>query len=171
MRLLIFLTLFSSSLFAQKKQVSAWNMNVNLTETVALAGDVAVTGTTFSDVAGLSFAVESGVSYNFSALIIYDAAQTISGAKWAVSFPTISSGAYYTICNATNTTFTEWAGNTADGGALSPTSLLAGNIALIEGTITTSAAGTLKVRLACEVSGANGQITCKKGSLFRVVKL
>lgn len=133
---------------------------------VTLGSDVInnnATANTLADCTGLSFAVTSGTRYRFYALIWYTSAATATGSRWTLNGPSATDMAYQSTYTLTATTLTA---NTATAysipAASNATSLTAGNIAIIHGTILPSANGTVVVRFASEV--ASSAITCKAGS-------
>lgn len=132
---------------------------------VALGGDVtdSAGAATYADCTGLSFAVTSGTRYNFYALIWYTSAATTTGSKWAINGPATTNMAYtsrYTLTATSVTTNFVTAYDTPS--AANATSLTAGNIAIVEGTILPSANGTVIVRFATEVD--TSAVICKAGS-------
>ncbi|HEX7484392.1 MAG TPA: hypothetical protein VF281_04565 [Candidatus Saccharimonadales bacterium] len=144
----------------------AWTNCIATAENVVTLGSDVIDNTganTIADVTGLSFAVTSGVTYHFSALINYTAAATTTGSIWTVNGPaatTISYTAKNTLTATTETTNFATAYDTP--ATANATSLTAGNIATIEGIVTPSANGTLQIRFATEVNGS--AITAKAGS-------
>lgn len=133
---------------------------------VTLGADVInnnATANTLADCTGLSFAVTSGTRYRFYALIWYTSAAATTGSRWTLNGPTVTNLAYtsrYQLTATTNTLNNATAYSIP--AASNATSLTAGNIAIIEGTILPSANGTVVVRFASEV--ASSAITCKAGS-------
>ena len=120
---------------------------------------------TISDVTALSFAVLSGKTYWFSATIPYTAAATTTGSRWSVNGPAttlLNYSSRYTITAITETINYNSAYDTP--AASNTDSLTVGNVAVITGILTTSAAGTVIVRFASEVSGS--AITAKAGSVL-----
>jgi hypothetical protein len=118
---------------------------------------------TLADVTGLSFAVTSGTTYYFKAFIRYTSAATTTGSRWTLNGPTTSVLCYRSQYTLTATTITtNFAVAYSIPAASNASSLTAGNIAVIEGTITPSADGTVQVRFASEI--ANSAITAKAGS-------
>jgi hypothetical protein len=144
----------------------AWtNCIATAEKVVTLGSDLADSSgnNTITDVTGLSFAVTSGVTYHFSALINYTAAATTTGSIWTVNGPaatTLSYTAKNTLTATTETTNFATAYDTP--ATANVTSLTVGNIATIEGIVTPSANGTLQIRFATEVNGS--AITAKAGS-------
>jgi hypothetical protein len=141
------------------------NGGVNI---VTLGSDVinnSGTANTIANVTGLSFAVTAGVTYNFSALIIYTSAATTTGSRWSISGPAsptlLSYSSSYSLTAITNTIINA---NAYDLPAASnaTSSFTTGNICKIEGIIKPSASGTVTVRFASEI--ANSAITAKAGS-------
>lgn len=110
---------------------------------------------TLADVTGLAFAVTSGYTYRFRALIPYTSAATTTGSRWTINGPTVTSLSYksvYTI-DATSQT-TNFATAIQIPAAANATSLTTGNVATIEGVIKPSADGTVQVQFASEVSAS-----------------
>lgn len=131
---------------------------------VALGSDVANSTTSIADATGLSFSVASGRTYRFHAQIAYSSAATTTGVKWAANGPTNSLFAF--VAETTNGAGAQSqcylnAVNTLCATA-SGTSLTTGNTAIIDGTITTTASGTVIIRFASGV--ASSAITIKTGS-------
>lgn len=118
---------------------------------------------TLADVTGLSFPVVSGTTYYFKAFIRYTAQAATTGSRWVLNGPTLTSLTYwstYTLTATSRTYITATAWNIP--AASNASSLTAGNLAIIEGTVTPSENGTVQVRFASEISGS--AITAKAGS-------
>lgn len=126
---------------------------------------------TIANVTGLSFPVISGKLYYFKFTIIYDAAATTTGSRWAINGPTNTYLAVTSEYGLTATTQTLNYVNAYDTpAAANATSVAtAGNIAVIEGFITPSAAGDVIARFASEVSSS--AITAKAGSMVEYIQL
>lgn len=132
---------------------------------VTLGADVADTSgaNTYTPCTGLSFDVTSGTRYSFFALIWYTAAATTTGSGWSITGPAATNMAYasrYTL-TATSVT-TNFATAYGVPAASNASSLTAGNVAVLEGTVLPSASGTVTVQFMTEVAGS--AITCKSGS-------
>jgi hypothetical protein len=126
---------------------------------------------TLQDVTGLSFAVTAGVRYGFRFVIRYLAAVATTGSRWSINGPAITELTYrseYTL-TATSRTFNEGLVAYNLPAASNLTSIVAGNIAVIEGILVPSANGTVVARFASEV--ANSAITAKAGSRVEVLVL
>lgn len=114
------------------------------------------TANTLADVTGLSFPVTSGNRYKFRFVITYTAAAAATGSRWTINGPTTSQLLYrseYSLASTANTVnegLNVFGLPTASNGS----SLTAGNIAVIEGTLTPSASGTVIARFASEVSSS-----------------
>lgn len=124
------------------------------------------TANTLADVTGLSFPVSAGLTYKFRFVIFYTAAATTTGSRWTINGPAFAAGnlryrSEYTL-TATSRTFNE--GQTAYNApaAANASSLTALNMAVIEGTITPSAGGSVVARFASEI--ASSAIVAKAGS-------
>lgn len=119
---------------------------------------------------GIQFSLTSGVTYRFSVLVAYDAALTSTGSRFVIDGPAVTQLNYrsmYTIAATTQTLNFASAYNLP--AASNASSLLTGNIAIIDGIIIPSADGTLKVRFASEVSGSAITVLAgSTGELFRL---
>lgn len=137
-------------------------------QTTVLASDVTnnnASANTIASVTGLSFAVESGKRYRFRFVILYTAAATGTGSRWSLTGPTTTVLMYNSGYSLTTTTRTVNEGLTAYDKpvASNATSAATGsNMAIVEGIMTTSAAGTVVARFASEVSSS--AIVAKAGS-------
>lgn len=112
---------------------------------------------------GLQFSVKAGQSYYFKAFIPYTAGVVGTGSRWVLDGPAaqLSFRSSYPL---TKTTFTNNCDNIYNSPALcNATSPLVGN-AIIEGEITPSANGILKIRFASEIAAS--PITAKAGAIL-----
>ena len=119
---------------------------------------------TIADVTGLSFPVVAGTRYWFRFVIPYTAAATTTGSRWSVNGPAVTAIHYrseYTL-TATSRTFNE--GLTAYNlpAASNATSVVASNVAIVEGIVHPSANGSVIARFASEV--LSSAITAKAGA-------
>lgn len=143
-------------------------------EIAALAADAAaVTTVAFADVPGLGKAVKSGVAYKFKATLLWRSAAITTGARFAVNGPATPTLLAYTArwVGATDTTESLTYARAYDTGTAS-TGVVTANadyLAIVEGVIIPSAAGTLIPRVASEVAGSG--ITVRNGSNFEVIEL
>jgi hypothetical protein len=135
---------------------------------VVLASDVTnnnASANTIADVTGLSFSVTSGKMYYFDFHVVYTAAATTTGSRWAISGPTTTYLNYRSEYSLTTTTSTRNAMLQAydSPAASNATSAATGNNwARVTGVIQPSANGTLVARFASEVSSS--AIVAKAGS-------
>ena len=131
-----------------------------------LAADVAnanAVANTIADVTGLSFPVLAGSRYKFRFFIVYTSAVTTTGSRWSINGPAATDIFYTSRYTLTATSETVNNGNTAYGtpAASNASSLTAGNIAVIEGTLKATAAGNVIARFASEIAAS--AITAKLG--------
>lgn len=118
---------------------------------------------TLQTIADLSFAVVVGQSYTFKFIVPYTAAATTTGSRWTLSGPAASILAYTSRYPLTATTETvNYASAYGIPAAANASSLTAGNVAIIEGMITPSAAGTVALQFASEITLS--AITAKAGA-------
>lgn len=122
---------------------------------------------TIKDVTGLSFAVTAGKKYWFRFIIQYTAAATTTGSRWSVSGPTgtIRYGSRYTLTATTETIGASGVSSFDSPAASNASSVVAANIATIEGFFEPTADGDLIARFASEVTAS--AITAKAGSIVQ----
>lgn len=123
------------------------------------------TANTLADITGLSFAVTSGVRYWFRFIIPYTAAATTTGSRWTINGPATTLLFYRSTYTLTTTSETLNAALAAYNlpAASNASSVVAGNVAIIEGIIQPSADGTVIARFASEVTLS--AITAKAGAM------
>jgi hypothetical protein len=118
---------------------------------------------TMADVTGLSFGVNAGETYYFKAVINYTSAAVTTGSRWAINGPAATGMTYTSRLANTATSETVNYNSAYDlPAAAGANSLLTGNMAVVEGFITPSAAGTFAIRFASEI--ASSAIVAKAGS-------
>jgi len=123
-----------------------------------------VVANTIADVTGLSFSVTSGKTYHFKFIIPYTAAATTTGSRWSINGAAITSLSYLSSTVVTSSQQTNFSGSAYDLPATATaTSLLTGNVAIIEGVINCSASGTVIARFASEITLS--AITAKAGAI------
>lgn len=125
-----------------------------------------VSANTIADVTGLSFSVTSGKVYYFEFSILFDAAATTTGSRWAINGPNsptrLSYTSEYSLTTTTSTRNANVVAYDSPAAASATSGATAGNQASIIGFIQPSAGGTVIARFASEVS--NSAITAKAGS-------
>lgn len=116
---------------------------------------------------GLEFNVKANESYYFKAFIPYSSAATTTGSRWVIDGSTavMSVRSSYPLTATTHTTNFVSAYNQP---AAANASSLTVNSAVIEGVITPSVTGIVKVRFASEVAGS--AITARAGSFIEWVR-
>jgi hypothetical protein len=121
---------------------------------------------TIQSVNGLSFEVTAGNTYRFEFWVQYTAAATTTGSRWSIDGPVaptmLSYTSRYTLTATTITTNALLQAYNLPA-ASNASSVIAMNMAIIEGIIKPSANGTVIARFASEV--ANSAITAKAGSV------
>ena len=141
---------------------------------VILANDVVnnnASANTIADVTGLSFPVTSGKLYYFKFTIMYDAAATTTGSRWAINGPTttyLAAMSRYGL-TATSETVNHFNAYNTPAAANATSVSTSGNVAVIEGFLQPSAAGDVIARFASEVSSS--AITAKAGSMVEYIQL
>jgi hypothetical protein len=130
--------------------------------------------TSFTDITGLTMAVESGKTYNFEAHLYHFANATTTGPRFGINGPTLSAiqvNGYDVVVTGVDTTTmrsgsaqavdTSFVGASLTGRITTPT------LALFSGSFTTGAAGTFAIRGQSEVAVAAG-LTVRAGSWCHV---
>jgi len=142
---------------------------------VVLGSDITnnnATLNTMQDVAGLSFTVVAAATYYFYFIIQYTAAIATTGSRWSISGPAAPTMLSY-ISEYTLTTTTTTRNAVLQGydlpAASNASSVVAQNMAIIEGLIKPSADGTVIARFASEISAS--AIVAKAGSVLYYQKL
>jgi hypothetical protein len=137
--------------------------------TVLLSADVTnnnAVANTLQDVTGLSFSGAANTSYLIYARIMYTAAATTTGSRWVINAPAGASACLASRYTLTATTMTTNMGVGLNlPAACNATSVVASNIAIIEGVVRVGGTpGTVVVRFASEV--ANSAIVAKANLSF-----
>lgn len=115
------------------------------------------TANTMQDVTGLSFTATSGVKYEFEAVVIYTAAATTTGSRWAVNGPAATTLHYRSRYSLGVQSITSNEGLTAydmPSVCNSASAATGSNTAVVQGVIQPSSTGTVVVRFASEISGS-----------------
>jgi hypothetical protein len=140
-------------------------------EWVSLQADVPNSTTTLAAISGLGFLVAAGFRYGFRFVVPYTSAATATGSRWVLqgpAAPTLLFGTSKYTLTATTQTVNYFSAYNIPAAA-NATSLLTGNMLIMEGMIQPSAAGTLQLAFASEVAAS--AITAKKGAWAQLFPL
>ena len=124
---------------------------------------------TMTDVTGLSFAVLSGVTYEFEFFIIYTAGASTTGSRWSINGPSTTFLHYqsdYSLSTTSQTTNRGLSSYDVPSTANTSSAATGSNTAMIKGVIKPSANGTLIARFCSEISGGAAAIVAKAGMSF-----
>jgi hypothetical protein len=138
-----------------------------LTTTANVANAEAVADT-LTNITGLTFAVEAGDSYRFRFVAGYTSAATTTGARFTVNGPAMTNINFVSRWTLTATTEYLIYGAALLAGAVQAESLTAGNMVVIEGRFTPSAAGTFAIQFSSEVTVS--AITVLAGATLEIAK-
>lgn len=119
---------------------------------------------TLTNIPQLSFAVTSGTTYKFQAVIYFTTAATTTGSRWTLTGPSMTAcgiQSEYTL-TATTTTRNAMLQNTNLPAAANLTSAAGVNMATLTGIFRPSANGTVSVAFASEV--LSSAVTAQAGS-------
>lgn len=128
----------------------------NIAQKTVLGVDRATVSTTLADVTGLSFAVIANKTYRFKFIIYYTANATGTGARFTLNGPTFAANGLFYTTSANISTAGGWAVQPQiaynSGVALGSSYTTALNYCIIEGFVSTTAAGTVIARYATETN-------------------
>lgn len=133
--------------------------------------DQTVTGTTFTDISGLSFSVTAGKTYWFRFVVPFTVGGTAVGCRFAVNGPASPTILYYQTDVSTSSTLKSInRGITIYDGTVTSlnSASTAGNLAFIEGIIKPSSDGTLIGRFASESANP---VTQKAGAFIQYIEI
>jgi hypothetical protein len=119
---------------------------------------------TLTNIPELSFAVTSGTTYKYRAMIYFTTAATTTGSRWTLTGPTMTAFmgiSEYTL-TATTSTRNAMVQNTNLPAAANLTSAAGANLAVLEGIFRPSASGTVRVAFSSEV--LSSAVTAQAGS-------
>ena len=151
---------------------NGWSkINYNSSRRVALAANVPTTSNVLGNVTGLGFSALANKTYKFKFVIYYSASATNVGGRFSLNGPAFTANTlFYTIAanNATSGTWTVTPAIAYGGGvALGSSYTTTLNYCVIEGQVSTTAAGTIIAQFATEtvttttitVLGTNGLLS------------
>lgn len=149
-----------------EQRLSASLLKTSIATSVANAD---ATPDTIADVTGLSFAVAAGQRYWFRFVIHYDAAATTTGSRWSIDGPAsptdLNFSSEYSLTTTSKTVNTGLTAYDTPAAANASSAATGSNMAIIEGFILPSAAGTVIARFASEVTAS--AITALRGSFVQ----
>jgi hypothetical protein len=121
----------------------------------------------------LSFPVSAGETYYFKFTIQYTSAATTTGARFSINGPASPTAlrfhSRYSLTATTETLNHGLSAYDTPAGANATPAATGSNIAIIEGFITPSAAGTVIARFASEV--ASSAVIARAGSLLEWIRV
>jgi hypothetical protein len=153
----------------KKTTVMTVDASTTMISSASLSADITnangVTNTMHS-LTGLQFSVTAGNTYWFKFTVNYTAAATTTGSRWGITGPAASIISYvsrYTL-SATSETVTYNAAYDSPAAA-NASSIVANNLAVIEGFASITANGTIVGRFASEITAS--AIVAKAGSIVQ----
>lgn len=135
-----------------------------------MSADVSKTGSSFSDVTGLTFAVTNGKSYNIQLVGSYTVGGTSTGLSLGFSSPGGTSRIHSTIFSSAydSSAWTEWLSSTDTATGTSTTHTTAVHQFRLYGTYACTASGTFAIRY--NRNGTSTTVTIYAGSGGLVVE-
>jgi hypothetical protein len=130
---------------------------------VMLSSDQTVNATSYADITGLSVSLLANKRYWFKFVIVTTSVSTSTGAGWSINGPAFTNLQYYSWYPS-STTAAQYnnAVSSYDSGTTTGNNAVRG-LAMIEGTVDTSASGTLIGRFRSENTNT---VTAKAGSVL-----
>lgn len=146
----------------------------NLSRKNVLGIDRSTTSTTLANVTDLSFTVLANKTYRFKFVIYYTANATGTGARFTLDGPTFASNGLFYTTSANISTAGGWAVQPQiaynSGTALGSSYTTALNYCIIEGTVSTTAAGTVIAKFATETNTTTTITVKGSGGLLSYVE-
>jgi hypothetical protein len=146
----------------------------DISQKTVLGANVATTSATLVDVTNLSFAVAANKTYKFKFVIYYTANATGTGARFTINGPTFGANGLYFTTAANSTTAGGWAIQPQiaynSGTALGSSYTTALNLCIMEGTVATTAAGTVIARFLTETASTTTITVLGTGALVSYVE-
>ena len=137
------------------------------------AGTQSFSSTALADVTGMNFACASTTLYHYKFLPMFKSGTATVGLKWSVTYPasTIAAGRVSMMVTASGTTAYFHGLISASGTAVTGTSVVAAGtigIAIIEGIVKATAAGSIQLQAAAEAAGTVWVMDCSVGLLYTI---
>ena len=137
------------------------------------AGTQSFSSTALADVTGMNFACASTTLYHYKFLPMFQSGTATVGLKWSVTYPasTIAAGRVSMMVTASGTTAYFHGLISASGTAVTGTSVVAAGtigIAIIEGIVKATAAGSIQLQAAAEAAGTVWVMDCSVGLLYTI---
>ena len=146
----------------------------DISQKTVLAANVATTSATLVDVTNLSFAVAANKTYKFKFVIYYTANATGTGARFTINGPTFAANGLYYTTSANIATTGGWAVQPQiaynSGTALGSSYTTALNLCIMEGTVATTASGTVIARFLTETASTTTITVLGTGGLISYVE-
>src|SRR3990167_11333458 len=135
------------------------------------AGTQSFSSTALADVTGMNFACASTTLYHYKFLPMFQSGTATVGLKWSVTYPasTIAAGRVSMMVTASGTTAYFHGLISASGSSVTGTSVVAAatiGIAIIEGIVKATAAGSIQLQAAAEAAGTVWVMDCSVGLLY-----
>ena len=143
--------------------------NKFIVERTVVPSDNTTLGSSYTDVAGLSWTVFAGQTYQFEAKVVYDVSAATEGCSFSITGPASPTACSFTSVVSSGATPTQSFANAYQlpAAAASDSAFTTDNIATISGVITPSADGVVQVRGiksggTATVQGASSVLTWKR---------
>lgn len=165
-----------TSLFLRNGATPSWAAppgGAGILSTTYKSGTQAFSTTALADVTGMNFACASTTIYHYKFLPMFKSGTATVGLKWSVTYPasTIAAGRVSMMVTASGTTAYFHGLISASGTAVTGTSVVAANtigIAIIEGIVRATAAGSIQLRAAAEAAGTVWVMDNSVGLLYTI---
>src|SRR3990167_2837614 len=167
----------NTGLFLNGGATPAWTAppgGTGILSTTYKSGTQAFSSTALADVAGMNFACASTTLYHYKFVVMHKTGTATVGMKFSLTYPssTIAAGRVSMGVTASGTTAYFHGLISASGTAVTGTSqIVAGTIgvAIIEGIVRATAAGSIQLRAAAEAAGTVWVMDYSVGLLYAIV--
>ena len=166
----------NTGLFLRGDTTPSWAAppgGAGILSTTYKAGTQSFSSTALTNVTGMNFACASTTIYHYKFLPMFKSGTATVGLKWSVTYPasTIAAGRVSMMVTASGTTAYFHGLISASGTAVTGTSVVAANtigIAVIEGIVRATAAGSIQLQAAAEAAGTVWVMDNSVGLLYAI---
>src|SRR3990167_9320298 len=167
----------NTGLFLNGGATPAWTAppgGTGILSTTYKSGTQAFSSTALADVAGMNFACASTTLYHYKFVVMHKTGTVTVGMKWSLTYPasTIAAGRVSMGVTASGTTAYFHGLISVSGTAVTGTSQIAAGtigVAIIEGIVKSTAAGSIQLQAAAEAAGTVWVMDCSVGLLYAII--
>jgi len=167
----------NTGLFLNGGATPAWAAppgGTGILSTTYKSGTQAFSSTALANVTGMNFACASTTLYHYKFVVMHKTGTVTVGMKWSLTYPasTIAAGRVSMGVTASGTTAYFHGLISVSGTAVTGTSQIAAGtigVAIIEGIVKSTAAGSIQLQAAAEAAGTVWVMDCSVGLLYAII--